>query len=394
MKYGYVTNNNKYDFFYDESNNIRVFSLRDNKYNTDSNPQVIYSPIFVIGGLVAMENERDETINEIVNKIAQQKNMKEIKLKHLAKGDFLDILNSKKVEDFLSWLLDSKYYMHYFAINTVYWSFLDIIEDSVSFLLEKNDAGYILNDCKSEDEVRARIDYFKNCLYTLIKIDKQEFIEYIKTFSYPKILNTDAARFYRGLHKLSRKNLNSNRSSSNKLHKYIDRQLIDLTRFLAKCKDAHSIELTFDDEIDTLIGSFSSFYMSRMMGFLNSNHFLDKEDTIEPIIESLVKHQPPNDDVNPFENLKYQFVESTTALEIQLSDVVSGIIRLLYSFIEDSDQDDVEKFILNANNQQRKNLELIYNNILKAEKECEGFIFRVQVPGDEYKMDILFKGIS
>lgn len=394
MKYGYVTNDNEYDFFYDESNNIRVFSLRENKYNTDSNPQAPYSPIFIVGGLVAKKNERDETINEVVNKIAQQKNMKEIKLKHVAKGDFLDILNSQKVEDFLSWLLDSKYYMHYFAINTVYWSFLDIIEDAVSFLLENNDAGYILYECKSEGEVRARIDYFKNCLYTLIKIDKQEFIEYIKKFSYPKIVNTDAARFYRGLHKLSRKNLNSSRSSSSKLHNYIDRQLIDLTRFLAKCKGANSIELTFDDEIDTLIGSFSSFYMTRMTGFLNSNHFLDKEDTIEPVIESLVKHHPSNNDENPFSNLSYQFVESTTALEIQLSDVVSGIIRLLYSFIEDSDQDNVEKLILNANQQQKTNLELIYKNILKAEKECEGFIFRVQVPGDEYKMNILFNGKS
>ncbi|KJV50066.1 hypothetical protein VH86_02580 [Pantoea sp. BL1] len=390
MKYGYVTNDNKYDFYYDESNNIRVFSLRGHKYNTDYNPQNPYSPIFVIGGIVTDEGVYDNTLNEMLTALSLPKNINEIKLKHIIKGDFHEMLDSRKIEVFLNWLLKSKYNIHYFAVNTVYWSFLDLIEDAVDYLLKNNAAEYILIGSKSEDDVRAKIDYFKSCLYTLIRVDKEGFLKYIKSFDYPSISNKDASRFFRGLHKLARKNSNASRSIENKLPKHDDYKLIDLTRFLSKCKEADSIELTFDDEIDMLIGSFSSFYMNRMMGFKNSHHYLDKEDSIEPTIEALVSYEPEGNEVNEFSELKYSFIDSENKLEIQLSDVVSGIIRLLYSYVEFSDQLGIESFLMTANQQQKKNLKLLHENILMAEAECEGFIYRVQVPEDEYKMSVLF----
>ncbi|HAE78166.1 hypothetical protein ACGTI2_10815 [Morganella morganii] len=139
-----------------------------------------------------------------------------------------------------------------------------------------------------------------------------------------------------------------------------------------------------------LIGSFSSFYMNRMMGFIKSHHYLDKEDSIEPTIEALVSYEPEGNEVNEFSELKYSFIDSTDKLEIQLSDVISGIIRLLYSYVEFSDQLGIESFLMTANPQQKKNLELLHENILMAEAECEGFIYRVQVPEDEYKMSVLF----
>lgn len=390
MKYGYITNDNKYDFYYDESNNIRVFSLRGHKYNTDYNPQNPYSPIFVIGGIVTDKGVYDNTINDMLTALPLPKNISEIKLKHIIKGDFHEVLNSKKIEVFLDWLLKSEYDIHYFAVNTVYWSFLDLIEDAVDYLLKNNAAEYILTGSRSADDVRAKIDYFKSCLYTLIRVDKEGFLKYIRGFDYPSISNKDAPRFFRGLHKLARKNSNSSRSVESKLPKHDDCKLIDLTRFLSKCKDADSIELTFNDEVDILIGSFSSFYMNRMMGFINSHHYLDKEDTIEPTIESLVNYESKGSTANEFSRLEYSFIDSSDKLEIQLSDVVSGVIRLLYSYVENSDQNNIESFLSTATPQQKRNLKLLHDNILAAESECEGFIYRVQVPEDEYKMSVLF----
>jgi hypothetical protein len=387
MKYGYVSNDKEYDFFYDESNNIRVFTLNGERYNTDNNPQNPYSPIFIIGGLVVEKRHSSISKDEIYSLLEIQKKTPEIKLKHLAKGDFSKITDSPKIYKFLDWLYNSKYMMHYFAINTVYWSFLDIIEDSVHYLLIKNDASYILDGCRSEDDVRARIDYFKNSLYILIKQDKSGFLNYIKKFNYPKITQNDTPKFYRGLHKLTRKNSNLELPYNKKLPSHINNKLVDLTRFFAKCKEIDNSDLIFNDEEEILIDSFSSFYVNRMMGFLNSKHILDNEDTIEPEIESLVKGTIPD---NPYSKIDYVFVDSETNIEIQLSDIVSGLIRLLYSFVETSNQDEIENFLKNASELQKKNLKLLYENILKSEKECEGFIYRIQVPVDEYKMSLLF----
>ncbi|QXO44446.1 hypothetical protein JC794_10345 [Morganella morganii] len=115
-----------------------------------------------------------------------------------------------------------------------------------------------------------------------------------------------------------------------------------------------------------LIGSFSSFYMNRMMGFIKSHHYLDKEDSIEPTIEALVSYEPEGNEVNEFSELKYSFIDSTDKLEIQLSDVISGIIRLLYSYVEFSDQLGIESFLMTANPQQKKKLGIVTRKYLNG----------------------------
>lgn len=55
-----------------------------------------------------------------------QKSTKEIKLCYLTKGDFLQILESKKIEIFLEWLLKNNLLIHFYVMDVIYWSVVDI----------------------------------------------------------------------------------------------------------------------------------------------------------------------------------------------------------------------------------------------------------------------------
>ncbi|MFD2780337.1 hypothetical protein ACFS32_03470 [Novosphingobium pokkalii] len=52
----------------------------------------------------------------------------EIKFDMIAKGDFLKMLSSKKLNIFLNWLMDEAYLIHFIALDPVYYSYVDIVD--------------------------------------------------------------------------------------------------------------------------------------------------------------------------------------------------------------------------------------------------------------------------
>ncbi|RWK71727.1 MAG: hypothetical protein EOR45_34805, partial [Mesorhizobium sp.] len=56
----------------------------------------------------------------------------EIKLKHVATGEFLDLLNAPRLEVFLSWLLEQGLFVHYSALDPLYWSIVDIVDSMLT----------------------------------------------------------------------------------------------------------------------------------------------------------------------------------------------------------------------------------------------------------------------
>src|SRR3546814_15742452 len=63
-----------------------------------------------------------------------QQSADEIKLKHVAKGDFLDLLKSERLTTFLQWVSDNGLVVHYHALDPLYWSLIDIM-DSILYRL-------------------------------------------------------------------------------------------------------------------------------------------------------------------------------------------------------------------------------------------------------------------
>jgi hypothetical protein len=65
-----------------------------------------------------------------------QRTATEIKLEHVANGNFLDLLRSPKLARFLHWITDSGLMIHYQEIDSFYWSIVDIIDSILAGLGE------------------------------------------------------------------------------------------------------------------------------------------------------------------------------------------------------------------------------------------------------------------
>lgn len=99
----------KYHFFYDESNNPRKLYTRE----TDFNSSITGS--FVLGGIVDAGNVFN--FKELKDSLQLQKNVKEIKFKHLASGDFISCLNSQKINTYLQFIDNEDILVHLSSIN-------------------------------------------------------------------------------------------------------------------------------------------------------------------------------------------------------------------------------------------------------------------------------------
>ena len=123
--------NKSYQFYYDESNNVRklYLSKQIDGYNIDHDPDKHNSVNFVLAGVAHTGSSSSADFDDLRQRIQLQANAKEFKLKHLAKGDFLTMLTSKKLTAFFEWLLYGDLYLHYFHLNMEYWGYVDIIDD-------------------------------------------------------------------------------------------------------------------------------------------------------------------------------------------------------------------------------------------------------------------------
>jgi len=156
-----------YTFYYDETNNIRKFYVREFDFNA------LFTENFVLGGLVHKGSAPDT--QSLINSFKLQKTAKEVKFKHIAKGNFLDCLKSDKLKLFLRFIKSSDLYIHYSSVNMLYWSIADIVDSAVA-----------------NSEVSQRLGEpfaikIKNDLYKLSKLEINSIIALFYKFKYPNV---------------------------------------------------------------------------------------------------------------------------------------------------------------------------------------------------------------
>ena len=91
-----------YTFYYDETNNIRRLRVTPTGLNV-RNPQC-----YVLGGIAHKGPIRDLHIDALRSALRIQHSAPEIKLRHLGKGEFIDLLKSPKISLFLDWMVSEK----------------------------------------------------------------------------------------------------------------------------------------------------------------------------------------------------------------------------------------------------------------------------------------------
>jgi len=288
----------RFAFYYDETNNIRKFLLTEDGTNVSEHKN------FVLGGIVLQEGQALPEIASLRSELGMQSNAREIKFKHVANGDFEAVLASLKIRRFLSWLTERRIAIHFSSINPVYWSIVDIVD---SILASKRFEAF--SDFRRE---------MKNELYRIVCMDKSNFLALMKHHGYPSIQRGKVAAFIGDVEAF----LDFHNPECRNLPTLLLRELI------AKAALLPELPFLVDDYADVLIGSFSSFFTLPILLFKNATHVFDREIQVEKSL-----------DADGFrtraKGINYRFSDSKADPGIQLADVAVGLIGKYQDFVEE-----------------------------------------------------------
>lgn len=350
---------NNYTFYYDETNNIRKFYLRENGFNVSDTAN------FVLGGVMHDNDISNANIPLLIKKLKLQNTVKEIKLKYLARGNFIECLKSKKLQIFLEWLLESDLFIHYSNLNIFYFSIVDIIDSAVMNSKLKNNIYFsIINELKSE-------------LFKYITIDKANFLELLYSYEYPNIKKDKINDFINSILDFL------------ELHeeKIENKVMLEVIKSLLN-ESVKANELCFImDEIDSiLIDDFVLFYLRPIYMFKNSIHIFDEESEIQNKMNGMQLYD--SDELIE----SYSFKESHHNPLIQISDIITGLVGKYFSYLNEINLCDIENKKSILNNIQHNNLDLFKKLIIKSDNKNRALLHST-MSQEEYSKNIVFLGL-
>ncbi len=333
--------NEKYHFYYDESNNIRKHWLKEGSLNTDINTN------FVLGGVVHHENDIDFDVLKLSEDLKLQKNIKEIKFNKIAHGNFIECLRSEKLNVFLNWLLESDLYIHYMAVNLFYFSIVDIVDSAISNsdMIETLDLDFVNN--------------MKACLHLIALKEEEYFISLLVKYDYPNIKKIEISDFINKLIELIMKY-----EDESDLHIW----LVKLRQLLKENLKKGELIFVENNDDHILMEDFVVFYMQPIYMFINSEHRFDKESIVFERIKEM-KLTFNNIQINNFEEL-----DSKDNLLVQLSDVIAGLMAKFFDYITGNDIENIKLNIENLSKIQNDNFVTFCKIIDKSDKYNRAFI--------------------
>jgi len=345
----------QYTFYYDETNNIRKFYLNENKFNAS------YDTNFVLGGVGYIGDKPN--IDTLFTGLNLQKSIKEVKLKHIAKGDFISCLKSDKLNYFLSYLLQNDFYVHYSTLNILYFSIVDIVDSAImnSEAAIKLGQQFALN--------------LKNDLFKIIKLNTNEAITLFHKYEYPDIKKERLNDFIDDLILIFEEYEN--------IPEY-HIGLTSLRQIFKESKKKNSLPFIMDEEEFILLKDFSHFYLRPVYLFKNSTHLFD----IEESIQEKIQNYEITDNGQLLKN--YNFIDSDGNKFIQASDVFTGFVGKLFSFINTTTIEGIKECLQNLNDVQKQNLKLYIELINKTDSKNKVLFHNVVCLDDMSKMQLIF----
>lgn len=330
--------NQKCTFYYDESNNIRKLWMRDDDFNASANKD------FVLGGVMLFGEREDIDVLNLKAKLRLQKNILEIKFKHITKKKcFLECLSDDKVTVFLQWLLENKLYVHFSNVNNLYFALVDIVD--------------------SIDISMTIIDVFqvKNELYKIARENYRAFYELLVSVNYPNVVGQNIEKLYRGILYLIE-------NGSGELTFYI-KSLCQILKVACQQEELSFLQGNLEK---TILENYSCFYMRPIGVFPYAQHVFDNEYKVEEIFANYNF----SCDNNIIRN--YKFVNSKDDLLIQVSDCVVNLIGKYYAYINNTDIDEVFRMQKNITPEQKHNLQLFSSLITRSENISKLLIHSIQ----------------
>lgn len=347
-----------YTFYYDETNNIRKLYLKDSGFNVNK------ADNFILAGILHKGRNTSCDYSTLFQMINLQKSTHELKLKHVAKGNFLNMLKSDKILIILNWLIENKFYIHYFNLNIVYWSVIDIID---SIIDELHHPFYIVNHMS-----------LKSDFYELANSNSAVFLNALYEFNYPDIPEEKIHVFCRWL-------IDFTCMYSCMLPNVQASVLENLIKESLKVENLPFISGFHGRE---LIDSFMVFYLRNLFLFKNSIHIFDEEKSIQ----GDVKNFPLTDNDMPIHN--HEFVKSHNSEAIQLSDVIAGFLGKYFSYLKDVNDEQLALDKVNLTSQQFKTLSALKRIIDISDNVSRGFFNVVSSEGEQRRHNLFLHGVK
>lgn len=343
-----------FNFYYDETNNIKKFYVRENDFN------YTFTVNFVLGGLVH-EGEAPD-VQLLIDSFNLQKTTTEVKFKHIASGDFLDCLKSTKLKLFLEFVMNSKLHVHYSSLNILYWAIVDIVDSAIANSPTATELGIGFSN------------RLKNDLYKLSRLEIDSVIELFYKFEYPNIKTDKVIPFIDSLTTLFEKYINTEEYHFG---------LESLRQILKESRKNDSLPFVMDEEDYILLKDLSHFYLRQIYLFKNSNHVFDNEDSIE---ETISEYKILDGD---HEIKNYSFVDSKSNQLVQLSDVFIGLMGKLSKYMNTSSRENINSDFDSLNEIQKDNIDLLIDVIDKSHSENIGFLHSIDSYEEMSKMEII-----
>lgn len=286
-----------YVFYYDETNNDRRLHVTEEGLNVP-NPGC-----FVLGGIACRGGTPPILdLTGLRQAVRLQPSATELKLKHLGKGDFLQLIDEPKVGMFLDWIVNQpELFIHYIALDPLYWSTVDIIES----IIANEDAPALF----------AIERQLKDDLFTVLSSDVRDMAGLFHRFSYPDVGNRRREFLEKVLYRLDRRR-----------SKLDDASYHRLKNVLKTGRKARSLPFLEDEEPHTLIDSLVHFFIERICLFKNATHVFDVEETIRKRLEKCCFYD------GTLKLDHYSFVDSKAEAGVQVSDALIGLLGKLITY--------------------------------------------------------------
>lgn len=350
-------------FYYDESGNCRKFSLTDTGFN---NIDALKGD-FVLAGVTHEGRSFDIDVPSLYSVLDYKEGQKELKFKHLFHNskDFLSFMGSKRATGFLEWLSKSGLYIHYSALNNLYYSLVDIV-DSL---------------WETHPQCIMYMWEIKGALYDFVIDHQDEVVDIFIRHTYPDV--KDASAFCNELCYLIWEYNDDN--------EYDPGFFLELLRQMLKTAGKLD-ELIFvqDNEPFMLIQEYYIFYTERCEIFSKSHHIFDEELTVQKQISDLELYE------DGVQLNNWQFVKSHENIYVQVSDLIAGLLRKLFMFLDEHSLTDIVSIAMKLNDTQIKNFTILSMLISKSDEKSPLFIKNANSPKNvqERMTKLQFLGIA
>lgn len=339
--------NEEMTFYYDESGNCRKFYLTDNGFN---DPEAIKGD-FVLAGIAHNGKSYEIDLVSLHEALEYKEGQKELKFKHLYhnSADFVSFMGSKRATEFLEWLDKSGLYIHYSALNNLFYSLVDIVDS----LWETHPM------C---------IMYFwdiKNALYDFTIEHQDEVIDILIRHTYPDVKDT-VSFCYELCDLISKYNDDSIYNPGFFLELF--RQMLKAAGKMGK------LPFIQDNEPNMLIKEYYLFYLERCEIFSKSLHIFDEEKAVEKKLSN----------IQLYEHGKilnhYKFVKSHENIFVQISDMIAGLLRRLFIFLDEKSIGEIKSLAQKLNENQINNFNIFWRLISRSDEKSPLLIKNANTP--------------